>query len=267
MTTGQEPYLKAIWVDWLVPWYDLVARMIMRERAIKRRVIEAAGLASGGRLLDVGCGTGTLVILAKQAYPSAEVTGLDGDPVILDRARRKALAAGVDIRLDEGMAYALPYADASFDAVVSTLTFHHLAPSQGEGALREAARVLRPGGRLVIADFAPPHNRLMKLARLPLQLLAGVHLVRKAHTPAVRPARDANGTNQHAVEAHDGPNGPHGGAGHERQHAHTLAASGWVKAAPPEYFMTLVGTLGLHTLTRPHARDGAHQRAHAMHTG
>jgi ubiquinone/menaquinone biosynthesis C-methylase UbiE len=163
-TIRHEPYLKAAGSDRLAPYYDLVARLGMRERHLKGRTIELARLAPGGRLLDLGCGTGTLVLMARRRHPDAIVIGVDGDPTILGIARRKARRAGIAVQLDEGMAYALPYADGSFDAVVSTLTFHHLTPDQQERALTEVRRVLRPGGRLVVAGLTLPHNRLMRLA-------------------------------------------------------------------------------------------------------
>src|SRR5215208_58148 len=149
MTIAHEPYLKAAGTDRLAPYYDLMARLGMRERHLKGRVIELAHLAPGQRLLDLGCGTGTLVLLARRRYPDAAVVGVDGDPTILAIARHKARRAGISVQLDQGMAYALPYADGSFDAVVSTLTFHHLSADQQGRALAEVRRVLRPDGRLV----------------------------------------------------------------------------------------------------------------------
>ena len=225
MTTTHEPYLKAAGSDRLAPYYDLIARLGMRERRLKGRVIDLARLAPGRRLLDLGCGTGTLVLLARRRHPDATVIGVDGDPTILAIARRKARRAGIPVQLDEGMAYALPYADGSFDAVVSTLTFHHLTPDQQARALAEARRVLRPGGRLVIADLTQPHNRLMRLVQR-------VHARLRCH------------------RHHDAPS-----AGHPRRMTtleDLLSANGWRSIAPTERSMSAMGTIGLYALTRPH---------------
>lgn len=241
MTAGSEPYNKAVRTDRLLPYYDMMIRLVMRERRIKRRVVEAARLAPDGRLLDIGCGTGTLALIAKRAHPAASIVGLDGDPAILTLARRKAAAAGLAVQFDEGMAYALPYADASFDAAASTLMMHHLTPSQRERALQELCRVLRPGGRLVIADFVAdslaPHNLLMSLAQRPVRLLAGLHRRGRGHAHDGGEARGGHG------QAHAGPS-------IERQLPERLAATGWSNITPPEHFMTLVGSLAMYTTTR-----------------
>lgn len=74
----------------------------------------------GQRVLDLDCGTATLTIMLKQARPEADVVGLDGDPEVLAIGREKIAKAGVEVRLDEGMAYSLAYPDQAFDRVVSS---------------------------------------------------------------------------------------------------------------------------------------------------
>lgn len=239
MSTTHEPYLKAAGTDRMASYYDLVARLAMRERHLKGRVIDLARLAPGRRLLDLGCGTGTLVLLARRRHPRVTVIGVDGDPTILGIARRKVQRAGIPLQLDEGMAYALPYTDESFDAVVSTLAFHHLTPDQQERTLAEVRRVLRPGGRLVIADFALPHNRLMRLVqRLPFGL-------RRRHGRHDE-SRQAHGEGQ----AHsDAPS-----RGHPRSMTrleYLLTTYDWRSAAPTERYMSAFGTIALYALARP----------------
>jgi ubiquinone/menaquinone biosynthesis C-methylase UbiE len=103
-----------------------------------------------------------------------KVTGLDPDAAILARARRRAAEADLEIRFDEGTATALPYPDASFDLVLSTLMFHHLPDQAKRETADELARVLRPGGRLVVADPGRPQDPLMRIAVLAtVQLLDG----------------------------------------------------------------------------------------------
>lgn len=83
-------------------------------------------LEPGKRLLDVGCGTGTLALQVKEEHPKVDVIGLDPDSEILAIARRKAQRSGADIRFDLGYADRLPSEDSSFERVVSSLVFHHL---------------------------------------------------------------------------------------------------------------------------------------------
>lgn len=249
MTTTHEPYLKAAGSDRMAPYYDLMARFGMREGRIKGRVIELAHLAPGGRLLDVGCGTGTLVLMAQRRHPDATVIGVDGDPTILSIARRKARQAGIDAQLDEGMAYALPYADAAFDAVVSTLTFHHLTPDQQQRALTEIRRVLRPGGRLVIADLTRPHNRLMRLVQHAVSALmrrhGGARHGHGAESGEQRPAPLAH------LEGHASP----AAAGNSKRTAleELLVVQAWRRVAPVERYNSAMGTVAVYALTPPEA--------------
>ncbi len=155
-------YLPAAGHDWLLPLYDPVLKLLGEER-VKGELIDQAGIWAGHRVLDIGCGTGTLAILVKRLHPEAEVVGLDPDPKALARARRKAEAAGVAIRFDEGFANELPYPDASFDRVFSSLMFHHLEREAKLATLRELRRVIAPGGSLHLLDFGPPRNRLARV--------------------------------------------------------------------------------------------------------
>lgn len=145
-------YVHALRFELLTGLYDPVVRLTTRERTFKRRLLGQAALEPQQRVLDLGCGTGTLAIQAAREA-GASVTGVDGDPAILERARRKAAAEGVEVPFDEGLADALPYADGSFDKILSTLLFHHLTTDVKVAAAREVARVLRPGGELHLADF------------------------------------------------------------------------------------------------------------------
>lgn len=153
-----EKYIPAFGHDLLSPLYDPMLRWIMRESRFKRQLVEQARIEAGHRVLDLGCGTGTLTILLKRAHPEAEVVGLDGDPKILDIARTKARTAGADITFNHGMAFQLPYSDDSFDRVLSSLVLHHLTTENKRLTLREVVRALRPGGELHAADFGKPHN-------------------------------------------------------------------------------------------------------------
>lgn len=131
-------------------------------RQLRRNVLDVAGVGDGRRLLDVGCGTGTLAILAARLGGfGARVSGIDPAPRQIARARAKARRAGLDIDFRQGVIEDLPFGEAGFDAVTSTLMMHHLPDDLKAEGLAEIARVLKPGGRVVIADFArsdPSHD-------------------------------------------------------------------------------------------------------------
>jgi len=137
-----------------------------RESTIKPRLVEQARIEKGHRVLDLGCGTATLTILLKKAQPEAEVVGFDGDPKILEIAKEKVAKTGVDIHLDYGMAFELPYPDNFFDRVVSSMVLHHLTRENKARTLKEVFRVLKPDGELYVADFGKPQNLLMSLTSL-----------------------------------------------------------------------------------------------------
>ena len=178
MSKPSKESIPALSYDSLTPMYDLAIRLTMPESRFKRRLIEQADIKEGHRVLDVGCGTGTLTTLIKKSHPDAEVVGLDGDPKILNIARAKAAKAGVGLTFDNAMAYELPYSDASFDRVVSSLVFNHLTHEDKKRALQEVFRVLRPGGELYVADWGKPQNLLMRVASLPLRMFDGLETTR-----------------------------------------------------------------------------------------
>jgi SAM-dependent methyltransferase len=119
------------------------------ERLEQRTVLELMGPLGGRAVLDAGCGDGALACSA--AASGAAVTGLDSDPAMLRAARGRAGRAGLAVTFVGGRAERLPFADASFDIVVSVTVLCFLPDPAG--AVREMARVLRPGGRLVLGDL------------------------------------------------------------------------------------------------------------------
>jgi ubiquinone/menaquinone biosynthesis C-methylase UbiE len=137
---------------WLLPLYDPVSRLLGVE-AVHRRLLASADVRPGHRVLEIGCGTGDLALLAKAEQPAASVVGLDPDLPALTRARRKARRRGVTVQWDHGVAGDLPYPDASVDRVLSAFMLHHVPDRERERALREVLRVLRPGGELHLVDF------------------------------------------------------------------------------------------------------------------
>lgn len=164
-------------------------------------------------MLDLGCGTGTLTLLLKQAYPKAEVTGLDIDPNVLRIAEKKAENIGIDIKFNQGMSFELPYPDHSFDRVITSLMFHHLTLENKLRTLNEAFRILKPQGELHIADWGKAQNGLMRIAFLSIQLLDGFKTT----------SDNVNGLIPQVIDK-----------------------SGFVEIKETDRFMTLYGTLSLY---------------------
>ena len=163
MINAPSSYIPALSFRWLTPAYDPLLRLGMREAAFKLRLIARARIQPGERVLDLGCGTGTLALMIKGAVLEAAVTGIDGDPEVLSIARRKATRKGASVEWDEGLAFGLPYSDGSFDVVVSSLVIHHLTGADKLRAFREVRRILRPGGAFHIVDFGPPVGWLTRV--------------------------------------------------------------------------------------------------------
>ena len=156
-------FIPALRFKILTPLFDPFLQLTVRELTIKRRLVEQMGIEEGHRILDIGCGTATLTILIKRTYPDAEIIGIDIDPKILEIARLKVQKAGMDIRLDQGSIFELPYADNSFDRTASSLVIHHITHENKVRAFKEIFRILKPGGEMHIADFGKSQNAIMYL--------------------------------------------------------------------------------------------------------
>ena len=137
--------MKAIW---MAGDFGQIAKFTEPTAAafIKRR-----GLKQGMQVLDAACGTGNAAIPAAKA--GAYVTGVDIAPNLLEAARERARRERLNIRFDEGDVEALPYADASFDLVVSM--FGAIFAPRPERAAAELIRVCRPGGQIAMANWTP----------------------------------------------------------------------------------------------------------------
>ena len=150
---SRQNYIPAASHDWLLPFYDPFVKLLGAEAA-RKTLLGQAAIQPGFRILDVGCGTGTVAILIKRVHPAVEVIGLDPDPKALARAKRKAERALISVRLDQGFAGELPYKNSTFDRVFSTFMFHHIPVDKKETVLNEIRRVLIPGGHFHMLDFA-----------------------------------------------------------------------------------------------------------------
>jgi ubiquinone/menaquinone biosynthesis C-methylase UbiE len=137
--------------------YDLLVWLLTHrsDRVFREQLIGLAHLAAGESVLDIGCGTGTLAIVAKgQVGATGKVFGIDASPAMIARANSKAGKAGIDVTFKTAVAEALPFPEAQFDVVVSTLMLHHLPRKVRQQCAREIRRVLKPEGRVLVVDFA-----------------------------------------------------------------------------------------------------------------
>ncbi len=142
---------------WNWAWrYDLLIGFVTlgREQAFRQKIADLARLQPGEMVLDVGCGTGTLALVAKQRVGErGRVAGIDPSPQMIARANHKAVRAGLAVNFQVGVIEQLPFPDQSFDAVLSTFMMHHLPDDLKRRGLAEIARVLKAGGRLLALDF------------------------------------------------------------------------------------------------------------------
>jgi ubiquinone/menaquinone biosynthesis C-methylase UbiE len=151
-SVSQREFLPAAGRDVFLPLYDPLVSLMGFGGAVQE-LISQANIQHHHSILDVGCGTGTLIIMLKRQYSTVQVTGLDPDSKALRRADKKTRRAGVSVQLDHGFADDLPYREASFDRVFSSFMFHHLDEEERERTSREVLRVLKPGGSFHLLDF------------------------------------------------------------------------------------------------------------------
>lgn len=140
--------------------YELLSSLVFAgsRRRIFGRLVELADVRTGDEVLDIGCGPGYLTSLAAQA--GSRAVGIDVSEQMIAEANRKRAGAGCSFLV--GKAEALDLPDASFDVVVSSLAIHHIPENARAQAFAEMFRVLRPGGRVLIADFLPPQGFLAR---------------------------------------------------------------------------------------------------------
>ncbi|MGH1392531.1 MAG: class I SAM-dependent methyltransferase [Trichormus sp.] len=133
--------------------YDAITEYVLvpNETWVRQAVIDAVKVKPR-RILDLGCGTGSTTLMLKQAFPQAEVIGLDLSPYMLVRAADKAKTAGLDIIWRHGNAEKTSFPDASFDLVTASLLFHETPVAVCQNILQECCRLLVAGGQVLILD-------------------------------------------------------------------------------------------------------------------
>jgi len=150
---AKTDYIPAAHWHWLTPYYHGFMKLVFGKRY--QKIAELIQLQPGDTVLDVGCGPGEILKLLTLKYPDHQLTGVDVDPEILAIARKNLPSA---LNLTQGSADVLPFPAEKFNVVTSSLMIHHLTPEQKQKMMREVHRVLKPGGRFYLFDFAPPTN-------------------------------------------------------------------------------------------------------------
>ena len=153
----QPPQTDGLLIRW-GSYYDLAVTMttLGQDQRLRKATVDQAWIKPGDHVLDVGCGTGEVALLAKTRAKAGKVYGIDPAPEMIAVARKKAARKKLTIDFRVGVIEALPFSDASIDVVTSSLMMHHLPEDLKARGLAEIYRVLRPGGRLLIADFMRP---------------------------------------------------------------------------------------------------------------
>lgn len=154
---GNAPQTAGHTIRWWAGWYDAVTWLLTfgQEPAIRRQTLKVAAIQPGEKVLDVGCGTGTLSLAAwRRVQPAGEVTGVDASPEMIQLARRKAKRNRADAQFHVALIEELPFPDGTFDAVLSSFMLHHLPDDVKEKGFQEIKRVLKPHGRFIAVDLA-----------------------------------------------------------------------------------------------------------------
>jgi ubiquinone/menaquinone biosynthesis C-methylase UbiE len=158
--------LRGGWRYDLHGWFFDLVLFRGKGRDLRLRAITLAQLQPGDQVLDVGCGTGTLALeVQRRVGRAGRVVGIDPGTEQIARAREKAARHHLSIAFQVGVIEQLAFPDQTFDVVLSTLMMHHLPKSLKVQGLAEIARVLKPGGRLIIADFTRKQERTGLAAR------------------------------------------------------------------------------------------------------
>lgn len=169
----KKAFIPALGYDFLTGWYDWTIKLTMPEWKFRSLLASEIDPQPEEKILEFGFGTGTNLLLVKEKCPDANLRGLDIDPKVQEIAHRKLSKRRLYIPLDlyDGMIF--PYTTSRFDKVYSCLVFHQLDEYAKAASLGEIHRVLKKGGRLIVADWGAAASRRMRLAFGAVQFLDG----------------------------------------------------------------------------------------------
>jgi ubiquinone/menaquinone biosynthesis C-methylase UbiE len=169
----QQKYIPALGYDFLTVYYDLAIKLTMPEKKFRGLLIDELNPQNNETILEFGFGTGQNLILAKKQNPITKFIGVDIDPKVRKIAIHKLENQNITVDLDLYNGVKLPYQDNQFDKIYSCLVFHQLDAETKLNCLKELHRVLKPNGKLIIADWGKAQNKLMRFAFGFVQLLDG----------------------------------------------------------------------------------------------
>lgn len=160
---AKAKFVSALRFKWLTPLYDFFIGVTMPGKSIKEALIKNTYLTDYANVLDFGCGTATLSIMAKEYRPLAKIKGIDIDKAILARAAEKIKRRNLNITLADYNGECLPFDDNCFDRIISCPVFHHLETPVKHKVLAELFRIIKTDGQLIIADFGRSDSWLQRL--------------------------------------------------------------------------------------------------------
>lgn len=169
----QKKYIPALGYDFLTAYYDLAIKITMPEKKFRKILVNEINPQASERILEFGFGTGQNLILVHKANPNVHLEGLDVDPKVKAIAEHKLAKNNLLIPLHLYDGSVLPFAENTFDKVYSCLVFHQLDAATKLNCLKELYRVMKPNGKLIIADWGKAQNKLMRLTFGFIQLLDG----------------------------------------------------------------------------------------------
>lgn len=168
-----KKFIPALGYNFLTAYYDLAIKLTMPETKFRSLVIQELNPQDNETVLEFGFGTGQNLILAKKQNPNTKFTGVDIDLKVREIALYKLNKKNISIPLDLYNGVKLPYQDNQFDKIYSCLVFHQLDTETKLNCLKELHRVIKPTGKLIIADWGKAQNKLMRFTFGFVQLLDG----------------------------------------------------------------------------------------------
>ena len=169
----QKKYIPALGYDFLTAYYDMAIKITMPEKKFRRLLVEEINPQENEHILEFGFGTGQNLLLVHKTNPKTKLEGLDIDPIVKAIDEHKLAKNNIEIPLHLYNGSVLPFADNSFNKVYSCLVFHQLDAETKLNCLKELHRVMKPNGKLIIADWGKAQNKLMRLTFGLVQLLDG----------------------------------------------------------------------------------------------